>query len=131
MRRALTIAITSVALFSFSTSLPAAYAENVPSPAPSLSPFEQYRIDRENYFAAMKQITRIFKVACDAANSNYANSIGLAKTKDQRRAARLARESAITQATIEFESAKSNLGPMPVEPQRMAKSPGKNKVKLR
>jgi hypothetical protein len=131
MRRAMSIAATSAALFSLSASLPAAYAENMPLPAPSLSPFEQYRIDRENYFAAMKQITSNFKIACDAANSTYANSIVLAKTKDQKRAARLARESAITQATIEFESAKSELGPMPVEPQRMAKSPGKNKVKSR
>jgi hypothetical protein len=131
MRRAITIAVATTTLFSVSTSLPTAHAENMPLPAPSLSPFEQFRIDRENYFAAMKQITSNFKVACDTANSNYLASIALAKSKDQKRAARLARESAITQAAIEFENAKNELGPMPVEPQRVAKSPSKNKVKSR
>jgi len=100
-------------------------------PAPSLSPFEQYRIDRENYFAAMREITINFKVACDTANSNYLASIAIAKSKDQKRAARIARESAITQAAIEFENARNELGPMPAEPQRMVKSPSKNKVKSR
>ncbi len=131
MRRAITIVVATTTLFSVSPSVPTAYAENMPLPAPSLSPFEQYRIDRENYFAAMRQITNNFKVACDAANSNYLTSIASAKSKDQKRAARLARESAITQAAIEFENARNELGPMPAEPQRVAKSPSKNKVKSR
>jgi hypothetical protein len=132
MRKSVAAAVATLALFSLPTAI--ASAETTPSPAPSiapLTPFEQYRIDRENYFAAMKLITNNFKVACDEANSTYANSIAVAKSKDQKRAARLARDSAITTATFEFESAKNNLGPMPVEPQRMAKAPMKNKVKLR
>jgi hypothetical protein len=131
MRRAISIAVATTTLFSISPSQPTAYAENMPLPAPSLSPFEQYRIDRENYFAAMREITSNFKVACDTANSNYLASIAIAKSKDQKRAARIARESAITQAAIEFENAKNELGPMPVEPQRMVKPPSKNKVKSR
>jgi hypothetical protein len=132
MRKTLTAVVATTAFFSLS--LPVAIAETTPSPAPTtspLSPFEQYRIDRENYFAAMRLITNNFKAACDAANSNYAASIAQAKSKDQKRAARLARESAITAATFEFESAKSALGPMPVEPQRAMKAPGKNKNKVR
>ena len=132
MRKSIAAAVGTLALFSLPATI--ASADTMPSPAPSiapLSPFEQYRIDRENYFAAMKLITNNFKVACDEANSMYANSIAVAKSKDQKRAARLARESAITAATIEFESAKNDLGPMPVEPQRMAKAPMKSKVKLR
>ncbi len=88
MRRAITIVVATTTLFSVSPSVPTAYAENMPLPAPSLSPFEK-------------------------------------------RAARLARESAITQAAIEFENARNELGPMPAEPQRVAKSPSKNKVKSR
>jgi hypothetical protein len=132
MRKTLTAVVATAAFFSLS--LPAAIAETTPSPAPTtspLSPFEQYRIDRENYFAAMRVITNNFKAACDAANSIYAASIAQAKSKDQKRAARLVRESAITAATFEFESAKSALGPMPVEPQRVMKAPGKNKNKVR
>lgn len=134
MKRAIGALVATSAIFSLSLSPVNAVADVTPSPNPSISPltpFEQYRIDRENYFAAMKAITNNFKVACESANANYANSISLAKTKDQKRAARLARESAITAATIEFESAKYALGPMPVEPQRIAKTPSKNKMKLR
>jgi hypothetical protein len=134
MRKALAAAVVTTALFSLSSVTPPAMADVAPTPAPTttpLTPFEQYRIDRENYFAAMKVITTAFKSACDKANSTYLTSIAVAKNKDQKRAARLAREGAITAATIEFEGAKNALGPMPVEPPRMAKAPGKNKVKLR
>lgn len=134
MRRAITVAVTSAALFSPAAIAPHAFAESNPTPAPTtspLSPFEQYRIDRENYFAAMKEITGNFKSACDRANSTYASAIAVAKTKDQKRAARLARENAITAAAIEFESAKYDLGPMPVEPIKSAKAPAKNKSKSR
>lgn len=130
MRKSVAVVGTTAALFSLS--LPGAIADTTPTPNPSISPltpFEQYRIDREKYFAAMKEITTAFKVACDAANANYASAIAQSKNKDQRRAARLARESAITAATIEFERAKSELGPIPVEPQRMAKAPSKSKEK--
>ncbi len=134
MRKALAIAVTSAALFSPAVLAPHALAETNPSPAPTsapLSPFEQYRIDREKYFAAMKELTAIFKSACDRAKSTYASAIAVAKTKDQKRAARIAREGAITAAAIEFESAKNDLGPMPIEPPRSAKAPAKNKSKSR
>lgn len=132
MRRAKVAAVAASALLSFSPL--SASADVAPTPAPTstpITPFEQYRIDRENYFAAMKVITIAFKSACDKANTTYFSAIAIAKNKDQKRAARLARESAITTATIEFEGAKNALGPMPVEPLRAAKAPGKNKSKLR
>jgi len=134
MRKSVTTAVMATAIFSSSIVATPLYADSTPSPAPTLTPltpFEQYRIDRDNYFAAMKSITNSFKSACDAANINYANTIALAKNKDQKRVARLTRENAITAATIVFESAKSALGPMPVEPQKMGKPPVKSKVKLR
>lgn len=134
MRKALAAVATTTALFSITAVAPHAIADTNPTPAPTsapLSPFEQYRIDRENYFAAMKNITLNFKIACDLANTNYAAAIVQAKSKDQKRAARLARESAITAATIEFEGAKNALGPMPIEPLRAAKAPAKNKNKQR
>jgi hypothetical protein len=134
MRKAVAIAVTSAALFSPAALAPHAIAETNPTPLPTsapLSPFEQYRIDRENYFAAMKELTGIFKSACDRANATYASAITVAKTKDQKRAARLARENAITAAAIEFENAKYDLGPMPIEPPRSAKAPAKNKSKSR
>lgn len=134
MRKAFAAVATSTAIFSLTVFAPGATADINPTPSPSvapLSPFEQYRIDRENYFAAMKNITENFKIACDLANTNYATSIAQAKSKDQKRVARLARESAITAATIDFEAAKNALGPMPVEPLRMAKAPGKSKAKQR
>ena len=134
MRKVLAAAVVTAAIFSAPILTSPLYADATPTPAPSappLTPFEQYRVDRENYFAAMKAITGNFKAACDAANLNYANVLAQAKSKDQKRLARLARESAITAATIEFESAKSALGPMPVEPQKPAKVNGKNKTKLR
>ena len=134
MRKAVAIAVTSAALFSPAITSSGAQAETNPTPTPTISPltpFEQYRIDRENYFAAMKELTAIFKSACDRANAAYASAIATAKSKDQKRAARLARESAITAAAIEFESAKNNLGPMPIEPARSAKAPAKNKSKSR
>lgn len=137
MRKKVVTAVAATAIFSTPiapSAMSPLYADSTPSPtpsAPSLTPFEQYRIDRENYFAAMKTITNNFKSACDAANLNYTNALAQAKSKDQRRIARLARESAIAAAAIEFESAKSALGPMPVEPQKAAKVNGKNKAKLR
>ena len=134
MRKVAVIAVTSAVLFSPALVAPMSSADTSPTPAPTsspLTPFEQYRIDRENYFAAMKELTANFKSACDRANATYASAIAVAKSKDQKRAARLARESAITAAAIEFESAKNNLGPMPVEPARSAKSPAKNKTKSR
>lgn len=134
MRKGIAIAVTSAALFSPAISAPSASAETNPTPAPTtspLTPFEQYRIDRENYFAAMKELTVNFKNACDRANATYASATAVAKTKDQKRAARLARESAITAAAIDFESAKNELGPMPTEPARSAKNPAKNKNKSR
>ena len=137
MRKAIAVAVTSAALFSpvlANGFAPIANAETTPTQAPTtspLSPFEQYRLDRENYFAAMKELTANFKSACDRANAAYASAIAVAKTKDQKRAARLARENAITAATIEFESAKNELGPMPIEPARSAKTPAKNKSKSR
>ena len=134
MRKVVAIAVTSAALFSPALIAPISNADTSPTPAPTtspLTPFEQYRIDRENYFAAMKELTANFKSACDRANATYASAIAIAKSKDQKRAARLARESAITAAAIEFESAKNNLGPMPIEPARSAKAPAKNKTKSR
>jgi hypothetical protein len=79
----------------------------------------------------MKVITNNFKAACDAANLNYANALTQAKSKEQKRVARLARESAIAAATVEFESAKNALGPMPVEPVKAAKFGAKSKAKVR
>lgn len=134
MRKGIAIAVASAALFSPVIIASSASAETNPTPAPTtfpLTPFEQYRIDRENYFSAMKELTANFKNACDRANATYASAIAIAKTKDQKRAARLARESAITAAAIEFESAKNELGPMPIEPARSAKTPAKNKNKSR
>jgi hypothetical protein len=68
MRKALAAAVVTTALFSLSSVTPPAMADVAPTPAPTttpLTPFEQYRIDRENYFAAMKVITTAFKSACD------------------------------------------------------------------
>jgi hypothetical protein len=134
MRKVLVTAVATAAITCTPLISSPLFAETTPSPAPSapsLTPFEQYRIDRENYFAAMKSITNNFKSACDTANLNYANALAQAKNKDQRRIARLTRESAIAAAAVEFESAKSALGPMPIEPQKAAKVNGKNKAKLR
>ena len=134
MRRTIAIAVSSAALFSPALNVPGARAETNPTPAATtspLTPFEQYRIDRENYFAAMKELTAIFKSACDRANATYASAIAVAKSKDQKRAARLARESAITAAAVEFERAKNELGPMPIEPPRSPKIAAKNRAKSR
>ena len=134
MKRELASVVAVTALLSPFSLASLAIADPSPTPSPTsspLSPVEQYRIDRENYFNAMKTITNNFKAACDLANSNYESALAIAKTKDQKRAARIARESAITAATIEFESAKSALGPMPIEPLRAAKAPGKSKAKQR
>jgi hypothetical protein len=134
MRRVVAIAVTSAAIFSPALNLSRALADTNPTPAATtspLTPFEQYRIDREIYFAAMKELTAIFKSACDRANATYASAIAVAKSKDQKRAARLARESAITAAAVEFERAKNELGPMPIEPPRSPKVATKNKVKSR
>jgi hypothetical protein len=133
MRKIATV-VAALAISSASISALPLYADENPSPtssAPALTPFEQFRIDRENYFAAMKAITNNFKAACDAANLNYSNALASAKNKDQKRLARVARESAIAAATVEFESAKNALGPMPVEPQKPIKANQKNKAKLR
>jgi hypothetical protein len=134
MRKALAAVVASSAIFSLSLPITSAFADATPSPsstATPLSPFEQYRIDRENFFDAMKTLTLNFKIACDKANSNYATAVAIAKSKDQKRTARLARDSAITTAAVEFENAKNELGPMPVEPMRSAKAPSKNKTKQR
>jgi hypothetical protein len=134
MRKVLATTIAATAILATPIAISPLHADETPLPAPStspLTPFEQFRIDRENYFAAMKVITNNFKVACDAANLNYANALAQAKNKDQKRVARLARESSIAAATIEFESAKNALGPMPVEPLKAAKFGAKSKAKLR
>lgn len=134
MRRTVAGAVVAAVLFAPALNVPGARAESTPTPTVTtspLTPFEQYRIERENYFAAMKELTALFKNACDRANAAYASAIFAAKSKDQKRAARLARESAITAAAVEFERAKNELGPMPIEPPRSAKTAVKNKSKPR
>jgi hypothetical protein len=136
MRKVVSAVVATTSIFSATLSMAPALADTTPSPSPAptsapLSPFEQYRIDRENYFSAMKMITAAFKSACDRANSTYAASVSIAKSKDQKRAARVARENAITEATFQFENAKYELGPMPIEPLKVAKAPGKSKAKAK
>lgn len=122
--------IAGVLAFSFIQ--PVAHAEPTPAPTASLlTPLEQYRIDRENYFIAMRAITQTFKASCDKARALYLTALSTAKNKDQKRAARMALESSIAAAAMAFENAKIELGAEPTEPARAPKISNKSKAKSR
>ena len=111
-----------------------------PTPAPSAdttrNPMDQFRIDRENFNAAMKarslairNINVEFKNACDTASQYFKNAMAIAKTPDQKNLAAQARKNAISAAIIARDSAIAALGaePLPpVEPMKPLKAP-KNK----
>lgn len=121
-------------------SAPVALAE--PTPAPTTSPassLEQFKIDRDAFFAAMKvrnqQINAInttFNRACDKAKKDFKRAMATAKTPDQKNAAVATRDSEITAAIVARDDAINLLGPAPtppVEPVRVSKM--QSKVKQR
>lgn len=115
-----------------------AMAEPTPAPSadPARNPMEQFRIDRENFNAAMKarslairNINIEFKNACDKAAQDFKSAMATAKTPDQKNLAAQARKNAISAAIIARDNAIAALGaePLPpVEPMKPLKAP-KNK----
>ena len=128
-------------LIAISTAMPiAAMAEPTPAPSsdPSRNPMEQYRIDRENFYAAMKvrnqairNINIEFKNACDKAAQDFKNAMASARTPDQKNLAAQSRKNAISAAIVARDDAIAALGaePLPpIEPMKPLKAP-KNKTR--
>lgn len=128
-------------LIAISTVTPiAAVAEPTPAPSsdPSRNPMEQYRIDRENFYAAMKvrnqairNINIEFKNACDKATQDFKNAMASARTPDQKNVAAQSRKNAISAAIVARDNAIAALGaePLPpIEPMKPLKAP-KNKTR--
>jgi hypothetical protein len=126
-------AVAASALVVLSLAYPAASsADSNPVVVPSQDPFkasmEQYRIERENFNAAikaraiqMRTINSAFKSACDKATSDFKNSMAAAKGPEQKSAAVAQRKSAIAAAIIARDSAIAALGPEPTPPIEPAK----------
>lgn len=119
--------------------LPAS-AEPTPAPTiePGRTPLEQFRIDRENYNAAMreralsiKNINVAFKAACDKANVDFKSAMAVARTPDQKNLAAQARKSAVSAAVIARDSAIAALGAEPVPPVEPPKPMKAPKAKVR
>lgn len=126
-----TLAPLAIAISAIAVTSPA-YAEPTPAPTtstqPTKNPIEQYRIDRENYLAAMnmrslqmKIINSNFKIACDRATFEFKKSMSTARTPDQKNLAIAARKSAISAAIIARDDAIAALGAEPIEPMEPAK----------
>ncbi|MFM6841326.1 MAG: hypothetical protein ACKOVI_02750 [Candidatus Planktophila sp.] len=123
----------------FALSPISAYGDSTSTPTPdaSRSAFEQYRIDREIYLAAVKERNAIirninitFKSACDKAASDFKSAMSVARTPDQKNAAITARKNAISAAIVVRDDSISALGAEPVppvEPMKPFKASSKNK----
>jgi hypothetical protein len=131
----LAVAITA-ALFSGHT-YPAS-ADLTPSPAP-VTPMdafkaaqEQYKKDRDIYFAAMRDreirlraINATFKSSVDKATTDAKSAMFTATTPEQKNSINSLRRTAVAAAIVARESAIAALGPVPtppVEPVRPAKA---------
>lgn len=103
----------------------ASFAEPSPSPSPEVtrSPYEQFKIDRENYLDAMKirsqqikNINIVFKELCDKAARDYRAAMASARTPDQKNNVATARKNAISAAIVARDAAIAALGAEPVPP---------------
>jgi hypothetical protein len=129
--------IVAIVTSLFALSPISAYADSTPTPDASRSAFEQYRIDRENYLAAVKQrsaairnINIAFKSACDKAAYDFKSAMAVARTPDQKNAAVTARKNAISAAIVIRDDSIAALGAEPVppvEPMKPFKVSSKNK----
>jgi hypothetical protein len=108
----------------------AAMAEPTPAPTSDAvrNPMEQFRIDRDNFNAAMKarnlairNINNDFKAACEKAASDFRGAMSIARTPDQKNFAAQARKNAISNAIIARDAAIAALGAEPVPPIEPAK----------
>lgn len=129
-RKSLRCGVIVASLIAISTAAPfAAVAEqnNGPTPAPTTdsqrNPMDQFRIDRDNFNAAMKargnairSINLDFKNACDKAQQDFRSAMSAARTPDQKNAAVQARMNAISTAIIARDSAIAALGAEPTPP---------------
>lgn len=130
------IVATLIAMSATSTTVAQAEPTPAPSADPSRNPMEQFRIDRENFNAAMKarslairNINIEFKSACDKATQDFKSAMANAKTPDQKNLAAQARKNAVSAAIIARDDAIAALGPEPlppIEPMKPLKAP-KNK----
>ena len=141
MRKQWSTTVSTIAIVAslFVLSPSSAFADSTQTPAPDASrnTFEQYRIDREIYLAALKQrsasiknINIAFKNACDKATSDFKNAMASAKSPDQKNAAVTARKNAISAAIVLRDDSIAALGAepvAPVEPQKPMKVSNKNK----
>jgi hypothetical protein len=128
---AITLAISPAISINFAVA--ASTAPTVPVPSPYKSSLDKFRVDRDNYFQAMKVrsqqirvINNDFKVACDLATSNFLREIAIARTPDQKNLAISSRKSAISAAIVARDLAISALGlepATPIEPQKPVKEP--------
>ena len=128
-------------LIAFSAVTPfTAMAEPTPAPSsdPARNPMEQYRIDRDNFNAAIKaralairNINTDFKNACDKAANDFKSAMATAKTPDQKNLAITARKSAIGAAIFARDSAIAALGAEPIPPIEPAKPMKAPKSKTR
>ena len=130
---AVTLVISSFAV------LPA-HADPTPAPTISADPFksamEQFKKERENFMAAMRDrsakmrdINTAFKTEVDKANLDARNALATASTPLQKSTIAAARRNAIDAAISARDTAIAALGDMPVpptEPVRQSKPMGMN-----
>lgn len=122
---ALTIAISPIAI----TPLANADSSNpaMPQVNPSVDPYkalmDQFRIDRDQFMAAVRQrslqiraINNNFKIAIDGATSNFIKEMVSAKTPDQKNLAVANRKNSISSAIVARDLAIAALGAEPTPP---------------
>jgi hypothetical protein len=127
----LAVAITA-ALFTSNAYF--ASADVTPSPAPTFDSYkaaqEQYKKDRDAYFAAlrdreskMRSINAAFKNTVDKATTDARSAIVAATTPDQKNSINSTRRTAIAAAIVVRESAIAALGALPTPPVEPTKPP--------
>ena len=124
--------VITAALFSSSTFT--ASADVTPSPVPTFDTFkaaqEQYKKDRDLYFAALKDreikmraINATFKSAVDKASYDSKIAMSSATTPERKNSINVARRMATAAAIVARESAIAALGALPTPPVEPIKPP--------
>lgn len=127
-------AAIAVALLITSFTAVSAHADPTPAPTISVDPYkaamEQFRKDRDNYMAAMRDrsakmrdINTAFKTEVDKANLDARNALATANTPLQKSTIAAARRNAIDAAISARDTAIAALGDMPVPPTEPTRQP--------
>lgn len=104
------------------------FAAADPTPVPTLSAAEQYKVDFAAYQEAMRAretqvraIFNTFNISVNKAKADYQGALAAAKSADLKYQAKIAYKNAVQSAVNTYDSAIAALGAPPVPPQKPMK----------